>query len=103
MNCLSVLKAEFSPTVPILGFFDGPSPTLLCSGKRHKDIHLLLSYPEKSDNAHQQQYPYLQGLFFFFMSVLLLVLSLIEKLKIIAIISARRICALYFYHIIMQW
>lgn len=50
--------------------------------------------------------------YFFFMSVLLLVLSLIEKLKIIAIISARKICALYFYHILydiylyyilMQW
>lgn len=88
MNCLSVLKAEFSPTVPILDTSGmvWTDPALLYSavGKGIRTFTFCFHSPEKSDNAHQQQYPYLQGLIFF-MSVLLLVLSLIEKLKIIAI------------------
>lgn len=69
MNCLvSVLKAEFSPTVSILDTSGTAltDTTLLyfAVGEGLRTFTLCFHTPEKADNAHHQQYPYLQGLLF---------------------------------------
>lgn len=89
MNCLiPVLKSEFSLTVPILDTsgmaLKDPALLYFAVGKGIKTF-ICFHTPEKSDYVHHHQYPYLQGLFFF-LSVLSSVLSLIEKLRIRAIV-----------------